>query len=167
MQVSLYTCCVRYIATFFVPNNNIKVLSIQQKFVEKVMHLTQHTFLSSVFFFPSVYCDAYIAPSGTPGNITASQTSNSILLTWEEVDCSKRNGKISNYLISYHAAGEAAQHITTAGFQEIIMGLSPSTGYSVSIAAVNDENEVGPAWNSTIWTTGTRAGSRFFGRGGQ
>ena len=95
-------------------------------------------------------------PNAPPENVTASQTPTTILLAWGKVNCSDRNSLISHYLISYVETdtNPNVKYTNATGFQETITGLIPSTVYLVSIAAVNEDQAIGPAFSLTV-TTGT------------
>ena len=79
-------------------------------------------------------------PSAAPDPVTMTGvTSSSITVQWGEVECIHRNGEIVGYSVRYSGGGstqtmavsEADATMTT------ISGLTPSTQYSVQVAAVN------------------------------
>ena len=84
----------------------------------------------------------------------AASTETSILLVWGEVHCSLRNGPITSYLIKYGRglALDNEVRVDAAQLQANLTGLSSSTEYAVSIAAVNEDEIAGPAYNLTIFT---------------
>ena len=82
------------------------------------------------------------APSTSPTCVSVSEvTSTSITVQWGAVDCIHRNGDITGYTVRYEVQGNGStQTATVSGggsTQIIISGLTPSTNYSIEIAAVN------------------------------
>ena len=82
------------------------------------------------------------APTTAPTCVSVSEvTSTSITVQWEEVDCIHRNGDITGYTVRYEVQGNGStQTATVSGggsTQIIISGLTPSTNYSIEVAAVN------------------------------
>ena len=75
----------------------------------------------------------FTAPTGPPTSITTSSTRNTITVLWEEVACIDRNGDITGYSIRVN--GENDMNVTLR--EATISGLSPSTVYTVSVAAIN------------------------------
>ena len=75
----------------------------------------------------------FTVPTGPPTSITTSSTRNTITVLWEEVACIDRNGNITGY--SVHVTGENDMIVTLR--EASISGLSPSTVYNVSVAAIN------------------------------
>ena len=73
-----------------------------------------------------------------------SSTRDTITVQWEEVDCIDRNGLITGYRIRTMTSGEDDMSKTVDDFREAtISGLSPSTEYTVSVAAMNNQ-DIGP-----------------------
>ena len=75
-----------------------------------------------------------------------SSTRDTITVQWEEleVDCIDRNGLIIGYRIRAMTSGEDDRIETVGDVREAtISGLSPSTEYTVSVAAVNSQG-LGP-----------------------
>ena len=69
-----------------------------------------------------------------------SSTCDTIIIQWEEVDCIDRNGLIIGYRIRAMTSGENDRIETVDDVIEAtISGLSPSTEYTVSVAAVNSQ----------------------------
>ena len=68
-------------------------------------------------------------------------TSSSITVQWEAVDCIHRNGDITGYSVRYGVQGSGStQTVSVSGggaTQTTISGLTPSTTYSIEVAAVN------------------------------
>ena len=77
-----------------------------------------------------------IAPSAAPTPVSVSEvTSSSITVQWGAVDCIHRNGYITGYSVRY---GIQTKSVSGGGStQTIIFGLTPSTEYSIEVAAVN------------------------------
>lgn len=89
-----------------------------------------------------------LGPTGHPTNVTAVAGVTTISLTWEELECSERNSRISRYLVTY--GSEHAMNVTWTMVQ--LAGLMPATDYNISLAAVNVDGEIGPAYTETIRT---------------
>ena len=50
---------------------------------------------------------SFLAPTGAPKNFTESLINErTITIQWEPVECSQRNGEITDYNVTYHPAGE-------------------------------------------------------------
>ena len=66
---------------------------------------------------------------------------STITLQWGAVDCIHRNGDITGYSVRYGVQGSGStQTVNVSGggsTQTIISGLTPSTNYSINVAAVN------------------------------
>ena len=84
------------------------------------------------------------APSAAPTSVSVSEvTSSSITVQWGAVDCIHRNGDISGYSVRYGVQGSAvvdrSVEMVSGGdiTQTTISGLTPSTAYSIEVAAVN------------------------------
>ena len=87
-------------------------------------------------------CIISTEPSGRPTNVTATPNITSILLTWWELDCSERNSRISHYLVTY----DSGRAVNVTQTMLLLDELRPATGYTVSLAAVNVDGEIGPAY---------------------
>ena len=85
------------------------------------------------------------APSAAPNSVRISEvTSSSITVQWVTVPCIHRNGDITSYRIRAMTSGENDRIVTVGDVREsTISGLTPSTEYTVSIAAVNSQ-DTGP-----------------------
>ena len=86
-------------------------------------------------FFPS-------APSAPPTAVrTTGKTSSSITVQWGPVDCIQRIGDITGYSVRYGVQrSERSQTMSISGgntTETTISGLTPSTTYSIEVAAVN------------------------------
>ena len=81
------------------------------------------------------------APTGPPGPITlVTVTPNSATVQWGEVTCPQRNGEITDYTVTATKSGgmeEGTANVGGDARQATISGLTPSTEYSVQVAAVN------------------------------
>ena len=85
------------------------------------------------------------APSDPPTFVNTSDvTSSSITVQWGEVDCIHRNGNITGYSVRYGVQGSAEENrsvvMISGGFSYEISGLTPSTNYTVEVAAVNSND---------------------------
>ena len=81
------------------------------------------------------------APSAPPTSVRVSEvTSSSITVQWGKVDCIHRNGDITGYSVQYREVGSAEGERTlmmVSNRRATISDLTPSTEYTVSVAAVN------------------------------
>ena len=69
-----------------------------------------------------------------------SSTRDTITVQWEQVDCIDHNGLIIGYRIRAMTSGEDNRTETVGDVREAtISGLTPSTVYNVSVAAVNSQ----------------------------
>ena len=84
------------------------------------------------------------APSAPPTSVsTSAVTSSSITVQWGAVDCIHHNGDITGYSVRYGVQGSAEGDRTvvmasggSSGGLYVIFGLSPSTTYTIEVAAV-------------------------------
>ena len=80
--------------------------------------------------------------------MTASVTAPTIVfVSWERVDCIDRNSEISGYTVLYGPVGGTAVNDSVSGTNHqtyTAVGLTPSTNYSIEVAAVNSDGGVGP-----------------------
>ena len=67
-------------------------------------------------------------------------TASSVTVQWGEVPCLHRNGEITGYSAQAVKNGvvERTTNVPGAAREATITGLSPSTQYTVQVAAVND-----------------------------
>ena len=66
--------------------------------------------------------------------------STSIRVEWNEVECTKRNGIITGYIIQYNIINDSNPNEVTTNAEAtsiVITGLSRFNLYSISIAAMN------------------------------
>ena len=77
------------------------------------------------------------------------QSSKSILVQWGRIeDCRDRNGNIVGYHVRYQASGgsvetEVVSGVGSAGGQVVLEGLTTFTDYSIQVAVVNNQSDVG------------------------
>ena len=84
------------------------------------------------------YYNAFVtAPTASPTIISATSTSTTLTVQWDEVDCIDRNGDITGYSVRAVTSGENDRVETVDNREVTINGLTPSTVYIVSVAAVN------------------------------
>ena len=94
------------------------------------------------------------APSGPPTSVTVtSVTASSISIQWEEAACLQRNGLITGYIVLIKRDGEAIQtvNVDSDARETTTYGLTPSTQFSVSVAAINGVG-TGPSTDVTAQT---------------
>ena len=80
------------------------------------------------------------APSAPPSSVTVTDvTSSTISVQWGNVPCIHQNGDITGYSVQYEEIGSGkTQTMEVSGAsttQTTISGLTPSTNYSVQVAA--------------------------------
>ena len=83
------------------------------------------------------------APTAAPPSVTTSNPSSStISVQWGSVPCIHQNGDITGYSVQYEVMGSGdTQTMPVSGAattQTTISGLTPSTTYSIEVAAVNN-----------------------------
>ena len=79
-------------------------------------------------------------PSGSPASVVSGViTPNSITLHWSPVECIHRNGDITGYSIRVMRNGAMDRFVEVQGDtrEATVYGLTPSTQYTVQVAAVN------------------------------
>ena len=91
---------------------------------------------------PLLHVFFVLAPSTAPTCVSVSEvTSTSITVQWGEVDCIHSNGDITGYTVLYAVqVNGSIQTVSVSGggsTQTIISALTPSTNYSIEVAAVN------------------------------
>ena len=89
---------------------------------------------------PIITVSLYTAPSRGPTSVRrGTVTASSITVHWEEVPCLHRNGQITGYRVQAVRNGMTEKSINVASNtrQATISRLSPSTLYTVQVAAVN------------------------------
>jgi len=87
-------------------------------------------------------------PNGAPQTVTASVTGPTIVfISWERVNCIDRNSVITSFTVYYGPVGGTAVNVSISGTNHrtyTAVGLTPSTNYSIEVAAVNSDGGVGP-----------------------
>ena len=89
-----------------------------------------------------------LAPTAAPQTVTASTTGpKNVFVTWKPVNCIDRNSEISRYAVRYSPVGGTAVNVSVSGTNHLaytLVGLTPSTNYSIEVAEINSDGEVGP-----------------------
>ena len=95
----------------------------------------------------SLYTGAAVAPC----NVMATVNSTVISVQWDGLTpCRLANGLIVKYRVQYTAESSGEVQSTDEsgdwddGGQTSLTGLTPFTNYSIQVAAVNEQNDVGP-----------------------
>ena len=76
-------------------------------------------------------------------------TSTRITIEWDAINCIERNSNITGYVVRYTPPSSGGTDSVTvagagdAGGRATIGGLAPSTQYSIRVAAVNSDGDVG------------------------
>ncbi|CAI8028414.1 Receptor-type tyrosine-protein phosphatase S, partial [Geodia barretti] len=83
------------------------------------------------------------APPAPPSDVTVTDvTSSTITVQWGEVPCIHQNGAITGYSVQYGVMGSGSTQIVTVDgatmTETTIENLTPSTTYSIEVAAVNN-----------------------------
>ena len=94
-----------------------------------------------VFLICCVLLVLSAAPSGPPTSVSTTSTSTTITVQWGAVDCIHRNGEITDYSVRYGVHGSAVRVKMVSGGdarQITLYGLTPSTEYTIEVAAVNN-----------------------------
>ena len=67
-------------------------------------------------------------------------TESSIAVQWGPVDCRNHNGNITSYSVRYGVVGSGnTQTVSLSGSgKHTIMALTPSTNYTIEVAAMNN-----------------------------
>ena len=101
----------------------------------------------------------YTAPSGPPQFLRVYSTNlSTITIEWEEIECSKRNGPISTYIVTYTIDGETVRK-ETQDFMFTAHHLEPRTRYTFSVkgisTVVNEASHLETITASTTTPRGT------------
>ena len=107
-------------------------------------------------------CTIFPAPTGAPEGLTHTLVDNtSINVMWDTVPCPHQRGPITGYKLFYSDGTDNAIVDILGGNHRLhyIRGLTPSTRYTIAVAAVNDGG-TGPYSDSpltvqTLMSTGT------------
>ncbi len=78
---------------------------------------------------------------------------STITIQWDEVNCADRNSAIVNYSISHNLTNGVHVMVPAEPTSYTIMGLRPGAHYSIELAAVNTEGQVGPSEIITVMTS--------------
>ena len=77
-------------------------------------------------------------PSAPPDGVTADGMSTNITVHWGSVPCIHQNGVITEYSVRYGVEGSGStQTMAATGNGATISELTPTTNYTVEVAAVN------------------------------
>ena len=85
-------------------------------------------------------------------------TANSVTLQWGEVACLERNGEFTGYTVTAETSDgvvKGTASVNVDARQATISGLTPSTQYIVSVAAVNGAG-TGPVATLPVETEGEK-----------
>ena len=97
------------------------------------------------------------APTRPPDGVSeVSVTVSSITVQWGEVSCTHRNGEITDYTVNAALSGMvvATENVNDGSARRgTVSGLTPSTQYTVTVAAVNSAG-TGPFSGISIETAG-------------
>ena len=107
----------------------------------------------------------YTAPAGPPQTLrTISTNLSTITIEWNEIECSKRNGPISTYDVTYTIDGETVRK-ETQGLMFTAHHLEPRTSYTFSVIGVSTVlNEASALESITANTTTPRGMAYYFKR---
>ena len=87
-------------------------------------------------FFPHLYL--LTVPSAPPSSVTLSvESSTSITVRWEPVDCRHRNGEIRGYSVRNWTVGVSEEDKIVSGSNIRLQELTKQTVYTVEVAAIN------------------------------
>ena len=95
-------------------------------------------------------CSLLVAPSGGPQSLRGVETTSmDVTIVWDAVNCIERNSIITGYVIQFTPPSSSGNNSVMvagtgdAGGMVTIDGLTPSTQYSIQVAAVNSDGHVG------------------------
>jgi len=95
-------------------------------------------------------CSLLVAPSGGPQSLREVETtSTNVTIAWDAVNCIERNSDITGYVVWYTPPSTSGNDRVMvagtggAGGMVTIDGLDPSTQYSIQVAAVNSDGNIG------------------------
>ena len=116
------------------------------------------------YYYYSIHCVYYTVPTGPPTSVSSGAiTATNITVRWEQVACLDRNGEITGYTIvvtrnrvneTVPARENETVYVEVGGNvrKTVVSELSPSTDYSVRVAAVNGAG-VGPHSDTVKYKT--------------
>ena len=111
--------------------------------LREILSLVPRLLLVSIHTVPCLFSlslSFFTAPSAPPNDVSISAvTSSSITVQWEMVPCIHRNGDITGYSVQYTGGGSTQTMNVSGGsvLEAILTGLSPSTEYTIKVAAVS------------------------------
>ena len=87
----------------------------------------------------------FLAPTGTPQSIIPSVTATSVNVSWNEIECTERNGMITNYTVEFSSlGGSVIPGVLMVNERRFTAsGLAPFTNYTFQVAGIN-RNGTGP-----------------------
>ena len=94
-------------------------------------------------------------------------TLTNITIAWNAVNCTERNSNITGYVVRYTPASSGGiASVTVAGKGDVggrvtLDSLTPSTQYSIRVAAVNSNGAVGEFSAISVQTSTGSADSKF------
>ena len=95
-------------------------------------------------------CSLLVAPSGGPQSLRGVETTSmNVTIVWDAVNCIERNSDITGYVVRYTPPSTSGNDSVMvagtggAGGMVTIDGLDPSTQYSIQVAAVNSDGNIG------------------------
>ena len=94
---------------------------------------------------------SFSAPSGGPQNLAPSVSSRSIRVTWDPINCTEHNGRITGYTVEFGPMGESLTCEGVAERQFTRDRLTPGRTYTFRVAGVNP-NGNGPFVELTLST---------------
>jgi len=96
------------------------------------------------------FCPLFPAPTSGPEMLRGVEiSSTNITIAWDAVNCTERNSNITGYVVHYTPPSTSGNDSVMvagtgdAGGMVTIGGLTPSTQYSIQVAAVNSNGSVG------------------------
>ena len=95
-------------------------------------------------------CSLLVAPSGGPQSLREVETtSTNVTIAWDAVNCIERNSNITGYVVRFTPPSTSGTNSVMvagtgdAGGMVTIDRLTPSTQYSIQVAAVNSDGNIG------------------------
>ena len=81
----------------------------------------------------------FIVPTGPPQNVSFSQSSTSVTVSWDAIECLERNGEITGYTVVFQKQGGARVpgEVNVIERTFTASGLTPHTNYTFRVAGVN------------------------------
>ena len=131
-EFSTYTVTVT--TTFNVFGSNMDVAS-DKMFTTPSAGMDTSIFIQYVAMLILVF---HVAPTGAPRNVTPSIPSRSIMVTWNTIECSERNGIITSYTVVFQEQGGANVPGNTVDRTFSATELTPFTNYTFQVAGVNN-----------------------------